>query len=601
MRRLKLGPITIGRVGYSVACVASAIALVVAGYAHKFVDLTDALGHGVSLGNAPSVGPMNILVMGLESRTTFQGQNLSVQQLTETHSGNESQVEAGLLGSQDTDTLILIHIFADGHKAVGYSIPRDDIVNYPHATLDGLTEGKIDAAYAYAYDQSLDQTYGSHMSQDQRYLAANQAGQLFEVQTVESVTGVHIDHFIESNIIGFYELAQQFGGLEICIRPAPAQGGLRAGANLSDYDPLTGTDNSGFNAVKDGYNVKKGGKQYLHLSAAQSLAYVRSRDTLPGVDIGRTARQQAAIEYIVWKLEKSGALSDVGALTTLLSNAKSYLMYDSGWNLVGFAQDLRALSSSNLHLATLPEVSTNNVYVPGYPGLQSVNYIDVAQIQQQVHTAFFGSSMIPSTASSVTVDVYNGSGTDGLATDVSQDLAAMGYKPGAVANSPSQSQPVGDDTEVFYGAGSSADANAQVIANVMGVQSATPLSSLPAGHVEVLLGSQVTAQAPGLEMFGADTVNASEYVQAAQQNGQSVPANAQAAAKAGSLSDVPAYSEAQSTPSPSPSTASLSASTSSSSRTSADARKSHSRAARKSASSSSSTANPPYGLTTCPY
>ncbi len=580
--------------------------LVVAGYAHKVVDLTDALGRGARLGGTPSAAPstptasaMNVLVMGLESRTTFQGQDLSVQQLTETHSGSEAAVEAGLEGSQDTDTLILIHIFAGGQKAVGFSIPRDDVVNYPHATYDGLTEGKIDAAYAFAYDESLQQTSGSSMTQAQRYLAANQAGQLFEVQTVESVTGVHVDHFIESNIIGFYELAQQFGGLEICIQPAPAQGGLPAGANLTDNDPLTGTDNSGFNAYADGYNANQGGKQYLHLSAAQSLAYVRSRDTLPGVDIGRTARQQAAIEYILWKFRTGGVLSDVGELTTLLSNAQSWLMYDSGWNLIDFAQDLRALSPSNLNLSTLPEISTNDVYVPGYPGLQSVNYIDVPQLQQQVYDAFYGSSMIPSTASSVTVDVYNGSGTYGLAGDVSQDLVAMGYKAGAVADSSSQSQSVGDDTEVFYGAGGAAEANAQMIANVMGVQSASPLSSLPAGHVEVLLGSQVTAQAPGLEMFGADTVDASDYVVAAEQNGQSIPADVQAAANTGSEAEVPAYSEAQSTPSVSASSGS--AAPSGSSATTSASGTSSPASAKKRAASSSSAPSPPYGLTTCPY
>jgi LCP family protein required for cell wall assembly len=211
----------------------------VAGYAHEVVGLTAGLGTGVGLGagvglgSTQSAGAMNVLVMGLESRTTLQGQDLSVKQLTETHSGNEAQVEAGLEGSQDTDTLILIHVFAGGQKAVGFSIPRDDVVNYPHATYDGLTEGKIDGAYAYAYDESLDQTDGSDMTSAQRYLAANQAGQLFEVQTVESVTGVHIDHFIESDIIGFYELAQQFGGLEVCIQPAPAQDGLPSGAASS--------------------------------------------------------------------------------------------------------------------------------------------------------------------------------------------------------------------------------------------------------------------------------------------------------------------------------------------------------------------------------
>ncbi len=607
MPRLKLGPITVGKVGYAIACLASAVTLAVAGYAYEVVGLTVSLGDGVVLGNAPTTGATNILLMGLESRTTLQGQDLSVQQLVETHSGNEAEVEAGLEGSQDTDTLILIHIFAGGHKAVGFSIPRDDVVNYPHATYDGLTEGKIDAAYAYAYDESLDQTSGSTMPQAQRYLDANQAGQLFEVQTVESVTGVHIDHFIVSDIIGFYELAEQFHGLEVCIQPAPAEGGLPAAANLTDYDPLTGTDNSGFDAYKDGYNTKKGGKQYLHLSASQSLAYVRSRDTLPGVDIGRTARQQAAIEYIVWKLKTSGVLSDLGEITTLLSSAKSYLMYDSGWDLTEFAVDMRELSSSHLSFTTLPEISTNDVSIPGYSGAQSANYIDVPQIQQQVHKAFYrGSSIVPAAASSVTVDVYNGSGTYDLAADVSQDLTAMGYQAGAIENSSSQAQPLQDDTEVFYGAGSATEANAQEIANVMGVQSVTPLSSLPAGHVEVLLGSEVTAQAPGLEMFGADSVNASDYVTAADQNGQSVPANVQAAANADSPSDVPAYSDAQATSSASASpgpTASpdTPASASSSATSGAVGKKSSGSAKKPKGSSSSANPNPLYGLTTCPY
>jgi hypothetical protein len=295
----------------------------------------------------------------------------------------------------------------------------------------------------------------------------------------------------------------------------------------------------------------------------------------------------------VWKLKTSDVLSDFGAVTTLLSNAKSWLMYDSGWNLIEFAVDMRALSSSALDFTTLPEISTNDVDIPGYPGLQSADYINVPGIQEQVSKAFYGSSMIPTTASSVTVDVYNGSGASGLAADVSQDFVAMGYQAGAVKNSSAQSQPLQGDAEVFYGAGSAAEANAQVIANVMGVQSATPLSSLPAGHVEVLLGSQVTAQAPGLEMFGADTVDASDYVNSAEQNNQSIPANVQAAAKAGSQSDVPAYSQKQSTPF-------ASASSGSSSK---GHKKSSSRSAKKkpASGSSSSNPNPPYGLTTCPY
>jgi LCP family protein required for cell wall assembly len=618
------------KIGYAAACVTSVIVIGVAGYAHEVFGLTSSLGGGATLGNGPSSGPMNILVMGLESRTNFQGQNLDAHQLNETHSGNTAAVAAGTEGSQDTDTLILVHIFNGAEKAAGFSIPRDDVVNYPHEVFPngtsaaGLSEGKIDAAYAYAYSQSLSQTVNSSISSQQKYQEANQAGQLFEVQTVESVTGVHVDHLLVSNIIGFYQLSQQLGGLEICIQPAPAQGGLSKGANLTDKDPLTGTDNSGFDAITDGYNTGKGGKQYLHLNAAQSLAYVRSRDTLPGIDIGRTARQQAAIDYILYHLKTAGVLSDAGQITSLLSAAKSFIMFDGGFNLVDFAQDAKALSGNHLGFTTLPEISTNDVNIPGYPGAQSADLIDVPQIQQAVAKSFYGSSSVaPSTASQVTVDVYNGSGAAGLAGNVSQDLTGMGYKAGTTGNA-SSSLPAQAQTQVLYGSGSAAQANAQTIASVMGVQTATSQSSLPAGHVAVVLGSSVTAQAPGLEMFGADTVSPASYVTAAQQNGQSLPPGAQAAANAGTSSDVPAYgsssssSSGSSSASGSPSTSAVSAvslsgvSSADTSKSAADqvvspAGTSVSEASAASAGSASDTAasasagSGEFGISSCPY
>jgi anionic cell wall polymer biosynthesis LytR-Cps2A-Psr (LCP) family protein len=513
MRGLKFGPAAIGHVGYGVACLAAGALLIVGGVAHQTVSNLGALGaDGIGISGSPSVGAMNILVMGLESRTNFEGQNLSVQQLTETHSGNEAQVAAGLEGAQDTDTLILIHIFADGRKAVGFSIPRDDVVNFPHATLDGLTEGKVDAAYDYAYNQYADSNTGK-MSSGALYLGANEAGQLFEIQTVESVTGVHIDHFVESNIIGFYYLSQQFGGLRVCIKPAPAQDGFAAGANLTDKDPLTGTDNSGFDAYLDGYNRKQGGAQYLHLSPAQSLAYVRSRDTLPGVDIGRTARQQAAIDYVIWQLKNEGVLGDVGTVNALLTTARDYLITDNGWDLADFATDMSALTGKNLSFSTLASVPANNVPVPGYPSAQSVNFIDVRAIQRAVNAAFYRSTATPR-ASSVTVDVYNGGSTTGLAGQASQALTALGYKAGKAANPAAQSQTVTADSQVFYGAGS--ELNAESIADELGTKSpAAPLSALPARHVEVLLGSAVTALPPGLLTYGGSTVTAQDYASAA--------------------------------------------------------------------------------------
>jgi hypothetical protein len=61
-------------------------------------------------------------------------------------------------------------------------------------------------------------------------------------------------------------------------------------------------------------------------------------------------------------------------------------------------------------------------------------------------------------ASTVTVDVYNGGSTAGLADGVSQALVSLGYKKGAVADASTQSQTPVTGTEVFYGAGASANA-----------------------------------------------------------------------------------------------------------------------------------------------
>jgi LCP family protein required for cell wall assembly len=512
-----------GRVGYGLLCVFATATIVAAGYAWKVGGLVGATAKGIAISGAPSVGAMNVLVMGLESRTDYQGNTLPGSLLTAMHAGSAAAVSAGEVGAQDTNTLILIHVFAGGQKAVGFSIPRDDLVTYPHATYDGITRGKIDQAYDFAYNQSLDQTYGDGETQAQRYLKANQAGQQFEIATVQAVAGVHVDHFAEVNLAGFYSLAQAFGGIEVCVQP------WNGGENLTD-------ENSGWNAFEDGYNRTTGGTQYLHLSAAQSLAFVRDRDTLPGTDLGRTRRQQAVLDYVIWKLRNAGVLSDLSSLNSLLSTASKYLITDSTFNLAEFASGMQALSGENMQFTTLPVAGQTSVELNG--SQQDVNLIDVSQIQNIVQQAFYPPSEAASPAgaeagagpsagasaaahgkgawsaspspsqspSAVTVDVYNGSGTVGLAGEVSQALVADGYQAGAVADASGQSQAVMDGTQVFYGPGVAA--GAQAIATGFGT-SATSLSSLPAGHVEILLGAVVTGVPAGLTSAGTSaTVSA---------------------------------------------------------------------------------------------
>jgi LCP family protein required for cell wall assembly len=451
-----------GKAGYVLSCVAASIVLAISGFSYFVVKDVSAIGGSHAIVSGPSIGAQNILLMGLESRTDWNGNILPNDVLKALHACNAAEIAAGC-GGNDTNTLILIHIFANGGKAVGFSIPRDDWVTFPTA-YDGQSQGKIDQAYGLALAAEEDQLrqQSPALSQDQIAFEGNEAGRAAEVATVEQLTGVHIDHFAELNLDGFYELAKVVGGVEVCLlHPVP-------------YDTY-----SGFSAAHAGYQ---------HLSAKMALAFVRQRHGLANGDFDRTKRQQAVIDSVTHQLRSDGVLGDLGKLNDLLSVAKQYLITDSGWNLLDFISQMRGLSLGDVTFRTLPEVAP--ITIDG----QDANEINPVQIEQIVHDAFYpapkaAASSSPSAQdtaanSQVTVDVLNGGNTPGLAGQVSAALVKDGYVAGQVANT----SPL-TTTEVLYGAGASA--NASQIASMFSV-TASASATLAAGHVEVLLGADAT-------------------------------------------------------------------------------------------------------------
>jgi len=307
------------------------------------------------------------------------------------------------------------------------------------------------------------------------------------VNTVEQLTGVHIDHFAEVNLDGFYELAKVLGGVEVCLNhPVP-------------YDA-----NSGFYAHKAGLQ---------HLNAAMALAFVRQRDGLANGDLDRTHRQQAFLDSVMQSLRNEGVLNDLTKIDSLLSIAKQYVITDSGWDLLDFASQMRSLTSGNLVFHTLPIV--------GYETIdgQDANEVNPAYIKEIVQDTFYppaasaGSSSSPSPkptvessadAAKTTVDVYNGGTTEGLAGQVSTALAGQGYKAGVVGDTSALST-----TEVLYGTGASASASR--IASEFSV-TATASSTVAADHVEVMLGAGATVPSatptPSSSAVGAPTTGA---------------------------------------------------------------------------------------------
>ena len=459
-----------GKAGYALSCVAAALVLAVSGFSYFVVRDVSSIGGSDAITSGPSIGAQNILLMGLESRTDWNGNILPNDILQALHAGSRQGIEDGV-GGNATNTLILIHIPAGGKKAVGFSIPRDNWVNFA-GTLGSQQVGKIDQAYgvSLAAKESQLRTQDPGMSQNQVAFEGNEAGRAATVATVEQLTGVHIDHFAEVNLDGFYELASVLGGVEVCLNhPVP-------------YDP-----NSGFYAHKAGYQ---------HLSPAMALAFVRQRDGLANGDLDRTHRQQAFLDSVMQQLRTEGVLSDLTKINSLLSVAKQYVITDSGWNLLDFASQMRSLTSGNLTFRTLPIV--------GYETIdgQDANQVDPAQIQQEVQETFYPAPGVPSSpaprsasttaadkaeAAKTTVDVYNGGNTQGLAGQVSAALVKDGYQAGQIGNTGALAT-----TEVLFGTGSAAGASK--IASLFGV-TATASSTVAAGHVEVMLGAN--AALPG--------------------------------------------------------------------------------------------------------
>jgi len=515
-----------GKALYGLGCIAAAVVLFASGVAYYGTKAVNSLGTSPNLSGGPSTGPMNILIIGLESRTYWDGASVDHHIATITHIG----MAADNNGGNAANTLILLHIFAGGQKAVGFSIPRDAYVPMVGTLGFGASPSKVDNAYGYAMAQQMTNDLTAHPSWSyaQRSLDGNYAGQNAEIQTVQALTGVTINKFVELNLVGYYKMAQVFGGVEACVFPWP--GGSTPTGYIAKNENLTDPVTTGSAGTYGSGSVVKPGIQ--HLSPAQALAFVRNRHTVPGGDAGRTYRQQAVIDYVLNNLKTGGVLSDVSKLNSLISSAKDYVQIPRGWNLVQFGGEISGLTPSHIKLTTLP--TTGSETAPN--GVGAVSTVDIPKIQRIVQQAFSappedgttkpassgkgstsGTGSTPARsgttsgtkaptkpaatalpAAKVTVDVINNGAPAGTAGNVLTALAARGYKAGTAGNPPAGTS-AQSLTTVSYGTG--AAVNAAAIAKYFGPGiTVTASSSLTADRVLVTLG--VATQAVPASLAG---------------------------------------------------------------------------------------------------
>lgn len=291
-------------------------------------------------------GSVNILLMGLDSRRDNNGHDLPAAILSKLHAGSSSDI-----GGYNTNTLILLHVPADGSPATAVSIPRDDWVDIPN-----LGWHKIKEAYgrAKAAQETTLVKAGHGPTGDALEAAGREAGRAASIAAVQGLLNVPIDHFAEVNLAGFYDVAVALGGVTVCLNK-PVQDDYSGAAFPAGVQTLDGSN---------------------------ALAFVRQRHGLPGGDLDRTRRQQAFLSAVQRKLSADGVLSDVGKLSDLLDAMKRDVVVDDSFDVLSLISKAGSLKAGRIQFHTLP--------IEGFATRdgEDVNLIDPVKVQAAMKEYF---------------------------------------------------------------------------------------------------------------------------------------------------------------------------------------------------------------------
>ncbi len=319
----------------------AALAVTAAGWTaldhlQRNVNTSDVLGRfpGAPL---PDDRATDILLVGSDSRTDAQGDPLPPEVLKTLR----TEATTGL----NTDTLVLVRVPDDGSRATAVSIPRDTYTAVP-----GREPKKINSVYGLTKAATEDRLRRSGVTDSGEIRRKSKlAGQRALVRTVQALTGVHVDHYAEVNLLGFYEVTKAIGGVEVCLRNA-----------TSDKD--SGAD---FPA----------GRQTI--SGADALAFVRQRHGLPRGGLDRIVRQQVFMAAVARKVLSTGTLTSPEKLNDLVAAARKSVVLDQDWDIMGFVRRMQSLASGNVRFVTMPIADAT----ARSPRGRSIVRVDPAQVE----------------------------------------------------------------------------------------------------------------------------------------------------------------------------------------------------------------------------
>ncbi|MFB4282667.1 MULTISPECIES: LCP family protein [unclassified Nonomuraea] len=326
----------------------------------------------------PDTGALNVLLVGSDTRAG-QGNARYGQQLAR-------QADAG---GKRTDTIILMHISPNRDKARLISFPRDSMVQIPRCKNEATKQEMAPR-------------------RDMINSAYNSGGIACTISTIETLTGIRVNHFVEVDFSGFKNIVDALGGIEIC---------LKSGVN----------DKASKLVLPPGKSLLNGEK---------ALGYVRLRKYGDGSDIQRIKRQQIFLSKVVSKATSSELLTDVGRLRDFIAAAASSVTMDPELandteQLIQIATSAKEMTANGVKFTTVPWGPD-----PADPNRVVWKEPDATELFTSIKTDTEVTTPEPSASAKpkvtikpeqVRVQVLNGTKTIGKAREVADELAKQGF------------------------------------------------------------------------------------------------------------------------------------------------------------------------------
>ena len=368
---------------------------------------------------------------------------------SDTREGDNAEYAVPGMSGARSDTAILLHLSPNRDQAVGISFPRDSMVRIPECEKDdGGTVparfGMLNSAFAFA-------------------------GPTCTWKMLESLTGIHIDHFVQVDFSGFKRMVDALGGVEICVdKPV--------------NDPRAEL-------------YLKAGKQTV--KGDQALGYVRARYSLGnGSDLERIERQQKFMAAVAEKATDS-VLSDPAKTYKFLKAATKSMTTDDDLDLSAMrklADGLRGMSAGQVRFVTVPveryAPDPNRVKwdmeraKPLFEAVRHDNDLP-AEPAKPVRN-----EQAPPPPGEVKVTVVDAGGKDALVRRVVRQLRKRGYKVAGKVEKAAEAP----ESRLVYAA--AAEAQAAALARDVPDALLTADSRAPADGVRLVIGGNGVRLAP---------------------------------------------------------------------------------------------------------